>query len=143
MNLSDDVSQKAKALLSAPDEPLERARKKLAAAPGGRFSGLLDRWSLLVEYLNSPRVPAQNKLFIAAAVLYVLSPLDLMPGPLDDLVVGVFLARYVNRQLDEFEAGGDLEDEAPLASENPFLPKPSDAGRVVGAPPRRNPFLPD
>ena len=52
-----------------------------------------------------PAVPRRAKLALLAAILWVLSPIDLLPeflpvvGPLDDVVVVVLLLRYVARAI--------------------------------------------
>lgn len=59
---------------------------------------------LLVRLLRDPRVSAADKALLAAAVLYVVSPLDLVPdfipvlGQLDDLyLVALAIDRLVRR----------------------------------------------
>jgi uncharacterized membrane protein YkvA (DUF1232 family) len=52
-----------------------------------------------------PRVPRRAKLAVAFAVLWVLSPIDLIPeflpiiGPLDDVIVVALALRYAARQV--------------------------------------------
>lgn len=52
-----------------------------------------------------PRVPARAKVAVAAAALWVLSPIDLIPeflpviGPLDDIVVVALCLRYAARRV--------------------------------------------
>jgi uncharacterized membrane protein YkvA (DUF1232 family) len=52
-----------------------------------------------------PAVPRRAKLALLVAVLWVLSPIDLIPeflpviGPLDDVVVVVLILRYVARSI--------------------------------------------
>jgi uncharacterized membrane protein YkvA (DUF1232 family) len=52
---------------------------------------------------RDPRVPRRAKIAVMIAVLWVLSPIDLIPeflpviGPLDDVIVVALLLRYVAR----------------------------------------------
>jgi uncharacterized membrane protein YkvA (DUF1232 family) len=54
---------------------------------------------------NDPAVPRRAKLAVAAAGLWVLSPIDLIPeflpviGPLDDIVVVALALRYAARRV--------------------------------------------
>lgn len=54
---------------------------------------------------KDPRVPARAKLAVGFALLWVLSPIDLIPeflpviGPLDDVVVVALAFRYAARQV--------------------------------------------
>lgn len=54
---------------------------------------------------KDPRVPARTKLAVGFALLWVLSPIDLIPeflpviGPLDDVVVVALAFRYAARQV--------------------------------------------
>ncbi len=54
---------------------------------------------------KDPRVPVRAKVALAIAVVWVLSPIDLIPeflpviGPLDDLVIVVLALRYAGRAL--------------------------------------------
>lgn len=55
----------------------------------------------------NPAVPRRAKLALLVAVLWVLSPIDLLPeflpviGPLDDVVAAVLLLRYAARAIPE------------------------------------------
>jgi len=54
---------------------------------------------------NNPAVPRKAKLALAVAVVWTLSPIDLLPeflpviGPLDDIVVIVLALRYAGRSI--------------------------------------------
>ncbi|HEU0090354.1 MAG TPA: DUF1232 domain-containing protein [Pseudonocardiaceae bacterium] len=54
---------------------------------------------------NHPAVPRRAKIALLVAVLWVLSPIDLIPeflpviGPLDDIVVVVLILRYAARSI--------------------------------------------
>jgi uncharacterized membrane protein YkvA (DUF1232 family) len=59
--------------------------------------------TLLRRLRRDPRVPVSAKVALAAAALWVLSPIDLIPeflpviGPLDDVVVVALALRYAGR----------------------------------------------
>ena len=61
--------------------------------------------TLLRRLRGDPRVPASSKVALAAAALWVLSPIDLIPeflpviGPLDDVVVVALALRYAGRRV--------------------------------------------
>lgn len=52
-----------------------------------------------------PEVPRRSKIALAVAVLWVLSPIDLIPefvpfiGPLDDVIAVILLLRYAARRI--------------------------------------------
>jgi uncharacterized membrane protein YkvA (DUF1232 family) len=54
---------------------------------------------------NDPRVPRRAKIAVLLAVVWVVSPIDLIPeflpviGPLDDIVVVALALRYAGRQV--------------------------------------------
>ncbi len=54
---------------------------------------------------NDPRVPRRAKVALLVAVIWVISPIDLLPeflpviGPLDDVVAVVLLLRYAARSV--------------------------------------------
>ena len=54
---------------------------------------------------RDPRVPRRAKIAVLVAVLWVLSPIDLIPeflpviGPLDDIIVVALLLRYAGRSV--------------------------------------------
>jgi uncharacterized membrane protein YkvA (DUF1232 family) len=55
---------------------------------------------LLGRLMRDPRVPRRSKLVIAAALAYVVSPVDLIPDPLiiglaDDLLVAAFAINHL------------------------------------------------
>ena len=70
------------------------------------LAGLLPACLTTVRRLRAdPRVPRRAKVAVAFAVLWVLSPIDLIPeflpviGPLDDVVVVALALRYAARQV--------------------------------------------
>jgi uncharacterized membrane protein YkvA (DUF1232 family) len=56
--------------------------------------------------LRDPRVPRGAKLWVGFAVLWIASPIDLIPefipmvGPLDDAIVAAFVLRHLLRRTD-------------------------------------------
>lgn len=58
--------------------------------------------------LTDPRVPAGSKVVLGVAVVWLISPIDLIPefipvaGPLDDVIVALLALRHVMRR-----AGGE------------------------------------
>ncbi len=61
--------------------------------------------TLLRRLRRDPRVPLRAKVAVVIAVLWVLSPIDLIPefipilGPLDDVLVVILALRYTGRQV--------------------------------------------
>lgn len=57
--------------------------------------------------LRDPRVPRSGKLWVAFAVVWIASPIDLIPefipiaGPLDDAIVAALVLRYLLRRTSE------------------------------------------
>ncbi len=76
--------------------------RKVAARQLAR--AIPDLLALLRGLAGDPRVPRSSKLLVGAAIVYVLSPIDLVPefipllGPLDDvIVVGLVLRHLIKR----------------------------------------------
>lgn len=70
------------------------------------LAGLLPALATFLRRLSTDtRVPRAAKVALVAALLWVLSPVDLIPeflpviGPLDDVVVVVLALRYVGRRV--------------------------------------------
>ena len=86
------------AKLLGPDGPLARAIPDLVALTRG--------------LLSDPRVPLGSKLLVGGALLWLLSPIDLLPefipvlGPLDDVIVVSLVLRHLIRR-----AGPDVVEE--------------------------------
>lgn len=102
----------------------KRISRKEKSELRGRMKGFLmflpNFLLLLGRLLKDARVPAAEKALFAAAVIYVISPLDFIPdvfpfiGQVDDLyVVALSLLRLVNRTdeqivRDHWSGGGDI-----------------------------------
>ena len=80
-----------------PNQRYDRFREKIAGRAGSYSEYLLltpDLILLVVRLLADPRVPRRQKLYLVAAMAYVMSPIDLLPrrlfgpiGYLDDVIV--------------------------------------------------------
>ena len=107
--------------LSTPDK---RIKKREKAELRGRVRGFLmflpNMVLLLGRLLKDARVPGAEKALFLAAIVYVISPLDLIPdvfpfiGQVDDLyVVALTLLRLLNRTdasvlREHWSGGGDI-----------------------------------
>ena len=69
--------------------------------------GLVERAGQICSYLTSGQSSGTDKLLMVAALLYLISPVDLVPdylpviGWLDDLGVATFVLSYVSRRVDD------------------------------------------
>ena len=65
---------------------------------------LPDLASLLRGLLRDPRVPRGSKMLVGLAIVWVVSPIDLLPeflpviGPLDDVIVVALVLRHLVRR---------------------------------------------
>ena len=83
-------------------------------SPSGRWNltGLLHDVTTAWRLLQDPRVPGLLKLFLPiAAMIYLISPLDLLPGPFDDVAV-LFVALRLFLQLAPSEAVRSAQGDA-------------------------------
>ena len=104
-----------------------RGDKAAGKIESGAMSRVSDELKTLLRLIRAYAtgqyrdVPLQSMVLIVAAVVYVVSPLDLIPdfipavGGLDDLTVLTFALKVVREELDEFLAWErDRGPEAPL-----------------------------
>ena len=70
------------------------------------LAGFLPACVTMIRRLRrDPRVPRRAKVAIVIAMVWVISPIDLIPeflpviGPLDDVVVVILALRYAGRQI--------------------------------------------
>lgn len=74
-----------------------------------RNLGILSRAKQLYQYFLSPEITGGQKFLVAGALLYILSPLDLIPdvvpifGWLDDIGVATFALSYIFSQMDKLQ----------------------------------------
>ena len=62
---------------------------------GWNLTSLMRDITTAWRLLQDPRVPGLLKLFLPiAALIYLISPLDLLPGPIDDAVVLFMALRF-------------------------------------------------
>ena len=70
-------------------------------------TGLLERARQLYRFFLSPQVGGTQKVLVAGALLYIITPLDLIPdvvpvvGWLDDLGIAGFALRYIFSTMDK------------------------------------------
>jgi uncharacterized membrane protein YkvA (DUF1232 family) len=68
---------------------------------------LPDLAALLRGLMRDPRVPRGSKILLAVAIVWVVSPIDLLPeflpviGPLDDVIVVALVLRHVVKRAGE------------------------------------------
>lgn len=81
-------------------------------------TGLLMRAKQLFQFFMSPKITGTQKVLAGGALLYIISPIDLVPdfipiaGWLDDLGVAAFALKYIFSQMDnlsEIEAAEEVE----------------------------------
>lgn len=107
--------------LAVPDKRLKRRESsQLKDRMRGFLKFLPNMAMLLGRLMKDPRVPGAEKALFLAAIVYVISPLDLIPdvfpfiGQIDDLyVVALTLLRLINRTDESvvrqhWSGGGDI-----------------------------------
>jgi len=110
--------------MSKRSEPRTRLKRREKSELKGRMRNFLmflpNMVMLLGRLLKDARVPVAEKALFAAAIIYVISPLDFIPdvfpfiGQVDDLyVVALVLLRLVNRTDESvvrqhWSGGGDI-----------------------------------
>ena len=124
--------------MSTNEKRVDRIEKREARGRMGNFLMFLPNMvRLLGRLLKDARVPTAEKALFVAAIVYVVSPLDLIPdvfpfiGQVDDVyVVALSLLRLINRTDDSvirqhWSGGGDIVSLADtIAGLAPkFLPK--------------------
>jgi uncharacterized membrane protein YkvA (DUF1232 family) len=110
-------------MITDTDKPVKMTRRERVEMKGrmGNFLMFLPNMLLLLgRLLKDVRVPAAEKALFAAAIVYVISPLDFIPdvfpfiGQVDDLyVASLVLLRLINRTdetvvREHWSGGGDI-----------------------------------
>lgn len=130
-------------------EPRRKPRRSDKRSAKGRMSNFLmflpNLVRLLGRLLKDARVPSAEKVLFVAAIVYVISPLDLIPdifpfiGQVDDIyVVALTLLRLVNRTDADvvrlhWSGGGDIVSLADsIASVAPIL-LPKRVSRILSS----------
>ena len=92
-------------------------------------TGILRKAKELYEFFKSPNVSTKEKIMVGGALLYIFSPLDLMPdgipliGWMDDLGVASFALQYVHNKLEQTDNKQLMEGEIDgTSAEEVFLP---------------------
>lgn len=73
-------------------------------------TGILGRAKQLYQFFVSPNTPRMCKVIVAGALLYIISPVDVVPdmipvlGWLDDIGVAGFALNYIFSKMDEMSA---------------------------------------
>ena len=95
----------------------EKVRKEFAQwVQSAKDSELVKRARQLWDHLNSGKVTTTEKVIIVAALLYLISPVDLIPdavpvlGWLDDLGVAAYALNFVLDRLDSGKKKGKGND---------------------------------
>jgi uncharacterized membrane protein YkvA (DUF1232 family) len=109
----------------------QQARELAAAIPNFLvlFRGLL----------RDPRVPRRSKIWLVVAVIWIASPIDLVPefipvlGPADDVIVAALVLRHVLRRTDrsvlaEYWRGDPATLDRIVGSTHPVVRTPRSGG---------------
>jgi uncharacterized membrane protein YkvA (DUF1232 family) len=111
------VQRRARRLLQDPDALSRLARKaedKAAGLTSGPLAGVLDELKALARLMRAyargdyRKVSWESMVVVVGAVLYVVSPIDLIPdmlggaGLLDDASVLAFAYRKVHKEVEAF-----------------------------------------
>lgn len=82
------------------------------------FRVLFRRILHIKDYLKDPEASKLRKLLIIFGIIYLISPLDLIPAPvlgfsiIDDLVLWIFILTRLADELDRYEAEDSLSRES-------------------------------
>ena len=110
----------AKALAAKEKKPTRREKSQIKSRMSNFLMFLPNMFTLLGRLLRDSRVPLAEKALFAAAVVYVIMPLDFIPdvfpfiGQVDDIyLVALTLLRLLNRTDEQvvrenWSGGGDI-----------------------------------
>jgi uncharacterized membrane protein YkvA (DUF1232 family) len=114
----ENARVRARKMLDDPEELTRVADEsyKSGAARSGRFDAVMDDFRTLVRLVvaygrgHYREIPADSLVLVVAGLVYVVSPVDLIPdglpvvGFIDDVVVVRWVIKAVNQELDAFRA---------------------------------------
>jgi len=78
------------------------------------FQVLMKRIRALKYFILDKKVPLRKKIIILIGIIYLLSPIDLIPEPIllfgivDDIVLWTFIIWYLKEELDKYWLGEDV-----------------------------------
>ncbi len=114
MNIDEFKKSKWYSQAKKPNAEQEAKSKYEKWKTKGNISrGVLDKVEKLLEFLQSDKISVGAKAVVIAAILYAISPVDLVPdvipvvGWLDDLAVIGLAFEYVRRSLKKAEENSD------------------------------------
>lgn len=102
---------------SSPENQKEIIDKFLLWSKKVKNTEILKKAGLLYDFFKSPAISAADKALVAGAILYIITPIDLIPdfapfaGFLDDLGVAAYALSYINSKLNEIDTNKLLESE--------------------------------
>jgi len=74
----------------------EKKSRDVISAPGGIFSGLSNQVKLIIRLMADRRVNPLIKLLPLGTLAYLISPVDMVPGPFDDgMVIWLGTAAFI------------------------------------------------
>ena len=82
-----------------------------------------------------------KKVKFLALLLYLVSPMDLLPGPIDDMIVAAWMIPALDKELNRY-VQGEYDKENATETKTPF-DFMVDEDELFSSSVRRNPFLID
>jgi uncharacterized membrane protein YkvA (DUF1232 family) len=136
--------REAEGILNGEEKQLNRKLEEIGDKVKGnpKYSSLLSRWGQIHKYFFAGKVPMKKKVKLLAFLLYIVSPLDLVPGPIDDVLVASLLIPALDRELTKYVEGGYDKPPGDSEEKTPF-DFVIDEDELFAAEPAKNPFLID
>ncbi len=103
-SILEDQAPAAQNILGSADALSQVINTAKATAKNPKLLSILSKGPMLLKYLTSPQAPIAKRIEIAAALLYLVSPISL-PGPIDEILVLTWLVPFLNKELEDFAAG--------------------------------------